>query len=259
MFLQNPPRWEQAKIKLLTGVGNRWLAPSLFWWRPPQRELLRASCHRKGTEGVRGAEGWLGVVSLAHKSFWCLPISQWRRKSNTTQKELEQFVNRARWDASSFFIPLYLFCFAVCACTCVCTPKAKLEVSQASGPGKPTWPVPGEPLAGSGGCPGPAPSCQYWSSAKNSIMLVWTKSWHKIPYYYSTEEEEGEGEMYCSTLLTAFTHTTSLHLLKLLSPFSRHHFRDPCQMPIQREGSFFWCQTPKELFWEDVKQVQFGA
>ena len=26
MFLQNPPHWEQEKIKLLTGVGNRWLS-----------------------------------------------------------------------------------------------------------------------------------------------------------------------------------------------------------------------------------------
>lgn len=62
---------------------------------------------------MREAEGWLGVLSSAHKSFWCLPISQWRRKSNTTQKELKQFENRACWGASSFFIPLCLFWFCV--------------------------------------------------------------------------------------------------------------------------------------------------
>lgn len=87
-----------------------------------------------------------------------------------------------------------LFGFDVCTRTrtCVYTPKGKLEVSQASGPGNSTWPVPGEPLDGCRGWLGPAHSCQCWPPSKNSEMLVLTKSWHKIPYHYPTEEERKE-------------------------------------------------------------------
>ena len=64
-------------------------------------------------------------------SFWCLPISQRRRKSNTTQKELKQFVNRARWGASSFlYSTLFILFWCVCVRTHVCIPP------------KPSWRFP---------------------------------------------------------------------------------------------------------------------
>lgn len=93
MYLQYSPCWEQEKIKLLTGVISRWLATSSSDWDPP-RESNREHLSHERTKGW-GAEGWSGILSFAHKSLCYLPISQWRRKSNTTQKELKQFVNRA--------------------------------------------------------------------------------------------------------------------------------------------------------------------
>lgn len=131
MFLQNPLHWEQEKIKLLTGVGNRWLAPSSSDWDPPRESNWGHPVIQKGPGGLREAEGWSGVLSLAHMSFWCLPFSQRRRKSNTTQKELKQFVNRAHWGASSFFYStLFILFWCVCVCAHVCIPP------------KPSWRFP---------------------------------------------------------------------------------------------------------------------
>ena len=184
-------------------------------------------------------------------SFWCLPISQWRRKSNTTQKELKQFVNRARWGASSFFYST-LFCFDVYACAHMCVyPKAKLEISQASGPGNSTWPVPGEPLDGSRGWLSPSCSCQCWPHSQNSKMLVLTESWHKSPYYYSTEE--GEGQSFSSNGFHPATHWQhsytqshwtfwSFHFLPLISLqalYANTH---------QNRRILFWDQSPERHF-----------
>lgn len=66
MFSQNPPLWEQEKIKLLTGVGNRWLAPSSFSLGPPPPErVIEGILSHEGDSGAREAEGWPGVLSLA--------------------------------------------------------------------------------------------------------------------------------------------------------------------------------------------------
>ena len=191
-------------------------------------------------------------------SFWCLPISQWRRKSNTTQKELKQFVNRARWGASSFFYST-LFCFDVYACTHMCVyPKAKLEISQASGPGNSTWPVPGEPLDGSRGWLSPSCSCQCWPHSQNSKMLVLTESWHKSPYYYSTEE--GEGQSFSSNGFHPATHWQhsytqshwtfwSFHFLPLVSLqalYANTH---------QNRRILFWDQSPERLFFFFFERV----
>ena len=141
----------------------------------------------------------------------------------------------------------------MCAHTCVYTPKAKLEVSQASGPGNSTWPVPGEPLDGSRGWLSPACSCQCWPHSQNSKMLVLTESWHKSPYYYSNEEEKKErGKSFSGNGFHPATHWQhsytqshwtfwSFHLLPLVSlqaPYANAH---------QNRRILFWDQSPKRL------------
>ena len=135
--------------------------------------------------------------------------------------------------------------------TCAYTPKAKLEVSQAPGPGNSTWPVPEEPLDGSRGWLSPSCSCQCWPHSQNSKMLVLTESWHKSPYYYSTEE--GEGQSFSGNGFHPATHWQhsytqshwtfwSFHFLPLVSLQALY------ANTYQNRRILFWNQSPERLF-----------
>lgn len=75
----------------LESVTDGWVH-LLLTGTPPER-VIEGTCHMKGPRGEELKDG--RESSFWHISHCCLPISQWRRKSNTSQKELKQFVNRA--------------------------------------------------------------------------------------------------------------------------------------------------------------------
>ena len=142
----------------------------------------------------------------------------------------------------------------MCVRTCVYTPKAKLEVSQASGPGNSTWPVPGEPLDGSRCWLSPACSCQCWPHSQNSKMLVLTESQRKSPCDDSSEEERKErGKSFSGNGFRPATHWPHSYTQSRWTFWSSHllpsaSLQAPRQMPIRLGGSSFETKVQRECF-----------